>query len=197
VLASVGAVVVSALPEGVELSSSGPVLAGLAAALAVAVGILASRPYLAALRGRSIQIAEGTAGPGAREGAIRIGATELRVPSPEQREAFLPGAAYRVFYLRGPVPLVLSAEVLGGASGRRTAVESPTEEAARAAADPAVAAARRARWLVLGIGAFVLQVLALVLAAPTLAARERTWLVAALFAEAVGFLVLALRWLRR
>jgi hypothetical protein len=56
---------------------------------------------------------------------------------------------------------------------------------------------RRARWLALGIGAFVLQVLALVLAAPGLAARERTWIVAALFAEAVGFLVLALGWLRR
>jgi len=195
-LGSVGAVVVSALPYGVELGRAGPAVAGVVAVLAVAVGVAVSRPYRAALDSRKIEVAEGTARAGDREDAIRIGATELRLPAPEQRETFVAGEGYRVFYLAGPVALVLSAERHGGALEPRPGAESPAAEEARAAADPAVAAARRARWLVLGIGAFVLQVLALVVAGPALSAGERGWIVAALFAEALGFFALALGWLR-
>jgi hypothetical protein len=196
-LASVGAVLLTGLAESPRLGSSGAGFAALAGLLAVAVGIAVSLPYLGALRGRRLAVAEGTAQPGPGADAVRIGSSELRLTSHEQRDVFLVGEPYRVFYLPGPVPLVLSAEALGGAPARRAAAESPAEEDARAAADPALRLARRARWLVVGIGAFVLQVLALALAAPGLVGRERTWIVAALFAEGVGFLVLALGWLRR
>jgi hypothetical protein len=196
-LGSVGAVLLPGLSDGLPHASPGAGIAALAGVLAVAVGIAVSLPYLGALRGRRIAVAEGTAQAGRREDAVRIGATELRLPSQEQRDAFLPGEPYRVFYLPGPVPLVLSAETLGAPSGRRAAAESPAQEEARAAADPALRLARRARWLVVGIGVFVLQALALVVAAPALAPREWSTLLAVLFAEAVAVVVVALVALRR
>jgi hypothetical protein len=196
-LGSVGAVLLTGLSDSLPQASPGAAVVALAGVLAVAVGTAVSLPYVGALRGRRVAVAEGTAQPGRREDAVRIGVTELRLPSQEQRDAFLPGEPYRVFFLPGPVPLVLSAEALGGPSRRRVAAESLGEEEARAAADPALRLARRARWLVVGIGVFVLQVIALVVAAPALAPREWRPLLGVLFAEAVAVVVVALVALRR
>jgi hypothetical protein len=91
---------------------------GLGAVIAVAlvvigVGIGLSRGHMAAARSRRIGVtrcpaAVVSAGPDGYR--VRIGPTELRVAGEAQLAAFEPAAAYRVYYLPGPVAFVLSAE---------------------------------------------------------------------------------------
>jgi len=123
-LGTLGVIAVGSLASGTAQSLASPEMrttlgiAGGVIVLVILFGWLSSQKYMAAARSRSLQKAEGAAQPGKiREDAahfeVKVGRTRIRLLTQEQLDAFEPGEAYRVFYLPGPVPTILSAEVIG------------------------------------------------------------------------------------
>jgi fatty acid desaturase len=121
-LATLGVLAFGAIRSGVasSLQDSLPTFLIVAAVvvLVILVGVLTSLRYMTAARVKQISIATGLAQVGTvREDAshfeLKIGKTRLRLLTIEQLEAFQPGVAYRVHYLAGAVPFILSAEVEG------------------------------------------------------------------------------------
>jgi hypothetical protein len=91
-------------------------------ALVVGVIIVASifswRKQMAAAQSGQVQKAEGEAQPGkirpnSANYELKIGRTKIRLLTEEQLRAFQSGTAYRVYYVPGPIPKILSAEVIG------------------------------------------------------------------------------------
>jgi hypothetical protein len=84
----------------------------------ILIGLLSSRRYLTDPTPRKMLMAEGPAQigrvkPDEARFEIRIGAAKLRLAAEEHLLVFQPGTPYRVFYLPGPVAMILSAEVIG------------------------------------------------------------------------------------
>jgi len=84
----------------------------------MAMGYFSSRKHMATTRTKQIQKAEGEAQPGkirpdAAHFELKIGRAKIRLLTEEQLQAFQAGTAYRVHYLAGPIPTILSAEVMG------------------------------------------------------------------------------------
>lgn len=87
-------------------------------ALILVISLFSSRKYLAVAREKKIQKAEGEMRLGKiREDSarfeIKIGKTKLRLVTQEMLDAFQTGESYRLYFLPGPIPTILSAEVLG------------------------------------------------------------------------------------
>lgn len=87
-------------------------------ALILIVSLFSSRKHLAATKEKQIQKAEGVVAQGKVKAdsarfEVRIGRTKLRLVTQEQLDTFQMGESYRVHFLPGPIPTVLSAEVLG------------------------------------------------------------------------------------
>jgi hypothetical protein len=163
-----------------------------AAAAVAAIGWAISRASLAALGRREVSVAEGLAAADSR-GRLVLGATKLELAATGQLEAFEPGDAYRVYYVAGPRALVLSAEALDERAEPGPAASS----AADPAQDAVVAVARRARWIVVAIGAMVVEIPAVMILADDLPRGARLAIFLALLAQGIGFAVFALRWLGR
>jgi hypothetical protein len=117
---------------------------GAAAAVAVAaiaVGYAVSRRHLSTARARRLRKATGAVeilSDAPEDCRVRIGGTPLRLPDVAALEVFRSGVEYRVYYLAGPVALVLSAEALAGGFG-------PSDGSAEAGAgrdEPATATAQ-------------------------------------------------------
>jgi hypothetical protein len=167
-----------------------------AAVVAIGMGIGLSRGHMAAARSRRIGVARGpaavvSAGPDGYR--VRIGPTELRVASEAQLAAFEPATVYRVYYLAGPVPFVLSAEVAGAEAGG--VADAAPARAAPGRPDARVATIRRGYVVVILLGALALGIPLVVLATAGLPEGGR-WLVAlGLLAVAAGFAGFALWWL--
>lgn len=86
--------------------------------LIIVVGYFSSRKHLAATASKTIQIAEGELQhgkmrPDAGHFEIKLGSHKIRLLTPTQLDAFQVGTPYRIYYLKGPVPIILSAEVIG------------------------------------------------------------------------------------
>lgn len=82
------------------------------------LSLLSSRRYVAATKEKQIQKAEGEAGIGkvradAAQFELKLGRKKIRLVTQEQLESFKMGESYRVYFLPGPIPTILSAEVLG------------------------------------------------------------------------------------
>ncbi|WKZ34326.1 MAG: hypothetical protein QY332_11955 [Anaerolineales bacterium] len=87
-------------------------------ALVLVVSLFASQKHLAAARGRQIQKAEGEAAHGkiradSANFEIKIGRTKIRLITQGQLDSFRVGESYRLYFLPGPMPVILSAEVIG------------------------------------------------------------------------------------
>ncbi len=87
-------------------------------ALILIVGLISSRKYLATTQTKTIQVAEGEAQvgklrPNSAYFDLVIGKHKIRLLTLEQIKAFQIGTAYRPYYLSGPIPTILSAEVIG------------------------------------------------------------------------------------
>lgn len=87
-------------------------------ALILVISLFSSRKHLAATRAKHIQKAEGEAQHGkiradAAHFEIKIGRAKIRLLTQEQLEAFKVGERYRLYYLPGPTPTILSGEVIG------------------------------------------------------------------------------------
>ena len=125
---------------------------------------------------------------------IRIGTTELRLPGAEQLEAFQPGTEYSVYYLAGPVPLVMSAERFSGGAETPDAAADDEE---RATAGDQVAVVRRGYVIVVLLGALALGIPVAGVMAGDLPPGPRPVAWVALLAVTIGFAWGAVAWLGR
>lgn len=176
------------------------VIAGVAVA-AIAIGYLASRKHLSAAGSRRLHVSEGTVEVvSEREGdcRVRIGGTALRLSGPDALEAFSPGEAYRVYYLAGPVALVLSGETLSGPAskeGREAAARTDAAERETAAAQ--ISVVRQGYVIVVLIGVLALAIPFAGAYVGDLPARLRPMAWLALLAITVGFAWFAIARLTR
>ncbi|HWC01347.1 MAG TPA: hypothetical protein VHF87_01130 [Methylomirabilota bacterium] len=172
-----------------------------AATLALAViviGYLLSRRHLPAARFHRLCVASGAAEirPDVDDRRLRVGGTALRLASVQQVEAFQPGAGCRVYYLPGPITVLLSAESLSRVvDSKRGPADARPAADERKTASSQIAVVRRGYVIVV-----LLRVLALgiplggVLSGdPPPRLRSLAWI--GLFALAGGFVWLALAWL--
>jgi hypothetical protein len=86
--------------------------------LVLIISLFASQKHLAATKEKQIQKAEGEMSHGkiradSANFEIKIGRTKIRLITQEQLEAFQVGERYRLYFLPGPMPTILSAEVIG------------------------------------------------------------------------------------
>jgi hypothetical protein len=163
---------------------------GAVALVVIVIGWLASRGHMATARSRQINVAKGPAAVVAQNASqnnikIKIGATTLRLSTLEQLSAFQPGAEYRVYYLAGPVPTILSAEALGSEA---LSADSPEEPEASAE----MQTFKRGYMLVILVGILALAIPAVGLLASS--SRGIVWVVLGIVA--IGFVPFAL-WLLR
>lgn len=117
--------------------------------LILVVGYFSSRRHTAAALSKLVKIAEGQVQHGtiradAASFEIKIGRTKLRLLTETQLEAFEVGTAYRVYYIAGPAPTILSAEVIGteDEAAAQIELEPPVEN------DEIIKSQKRARRIV-------------------------------------------------
>lgn len=178
---------------------SGLAVAATVLAAVIAIGYVTSRRYLSAPRARQVSAARGpvevlSGAPG--ECRVQIGGTPLRLPDAAALQAFHPGTEYRVYYLAGPVALVLSGEALsGGVASRRPASGAEADAAERAVAAAQIALVRRGYPIVVLLGALTLGIPLAGVLVGDLPSRLRPLAWIGLLAVALGFVWLALAWL--
>jgi hypothetical protein len=171
-------------------------------ALAVALVVIAlgwglSRRYLAAAAGRRLDVARGRAEIVATDAAshdvrLRLGPTVLRFPSAAHLAPFQPGTEYRVYYLPGPMPLVLSAEAVDAES--RAGAETP-DGTAPEGPDPRLRTIRRGRIVLVLLGVLALGIPVVGMLARRAPAAWQPLLWPALLLLALGFAGFAVWWL--
>jgi hypothetical protein len=174
---------------------------GVAAAVAAAVivgSFLLSRRHLAATRPPRVLVAHGLVQVLSDADAncrVRIGTTTLRFPSAAHLEVFQPHTEYRVYYLPGPSPIVLSAEtrVVPGGSAAHDA--TATGDVPGTAARDQLAVFRRGYLILvlLGVLALGIPVAGVLVGSLPPGLRPLAWIV--LVAVSIGFVWLALAWL--
>lgn len=179
-----------------SINVGSPIVLGAVAAVVIAIGYLVSRSFMRAARSRQIHVARGQARIVAADSddmRVAIGATTLRLLTEEHVAAFQPGTEYRVFYLDAPVPIILSAEVAGDeASGGE---DDPSAADAQLVQSNQLRTFRRAYLLVIIIGVLALGIPIVGFASANLPEGLRGILWIALLVVAIGFVLLALRWL--
>lgn len=123
-LGSIGLIVAFSVDTGPTKSASNQdfltnlIIASIVIGLIILVSYFSSRKHIATTQSKTIQIAEGEVQhgkmrPDSAHFEIKIGNNKIRLLTYEQLEAFQVGTAYRIYYLKGPVPTILSAEVIG------------------------------------------------------------------------------------
>ncbi|HET9224430.1 MAG TPA: hypothetical protein VFO07_18095 [Roseiflexaceae bacterium] len=187
-------------PPGTNDTAMTTGIFGAVVLVVIVIGWLSSRKYMAAAHSRQINVAKGPAAivaqnPAQNDIKIKIGATTLRLLTMGQLSAFQPGAEYRVYYLAGPVPTILSAEVVG--SEALAAAESGEPALQDAAAQQAeMQTFRRGYALVVLIGILALAIPAVTVLGSGLPAGLRSMLLVALVILAIAIVPAGL-WLLR
>lgn len=178
--------------------SDGLWVATAVAGLVIAGGYLVSRGPMATARSQEVRVAQGPVeilSDADDDCRIRIGATPLRLPSVAHLPAFQAETEYRVYYLPGSRPIVLSAEALWrGAAPPHDA--TATDDVPETTTADRLAVFRRADLIVALLGVLALGIPV----AGALAGRlppglhPVAWI--GLLAVAIGFAWLSLAWLR-
>jgi hypothetical protein len=203
-LGTLGIIALSTMQMGGATGSNDAVMTigvlGAVVLVVIVIGWLSSRKYMAAARSRQINVAKGTAAIVSQNAAqsdikIKIGATTLRLLTLEQLAAFQPGAEYRVYYLAGPVPTILSAEVVGSEA---RAADEPAEPSLEAdtAQQAEMQTFGRGYALVILIGVLALAIPAVAVLGSSLPAGLRNSLLIALSIVAIAIVPVGL-WLLR
>lgn len=163
-------------------------------ALILIVSLFSSRKHLAATKEKQIQRAEGEASPGkvradAAHFEVKIGRTKIRLVTQGQLETFQMGESYRVYFLPGPIPTILSAEALGTESEAEATLEpeAPLED------DEILRRHRNARPVVIVLAVLTLGIPLAAFAVSSLPGPLRFLGMLALFGIAAGFVYWALR----
>lgn len=124
-IGSLGVILLINRPAGATGDQSGndTTLLVMAAAVGIAIlaGVLISFRYMTAASEKQMRAAEGAARWGKIEAEktnfeLQIGTKKLRLLTEEQLVSFAEGEEYRVYYLNGRVPTILSAEVTGSSA---------------------------------------------------------------------------------
>ena len=174
-------------------------MAAAIAAAVVAIGYFASRGHMSTTRSGRLSVARGLAEILAETEAdcrVRIGGTVLRLPGVEAVEAFQPGAEYRVYYLAGPVALVLSGEALsGGGASPGTDADAGADALEHAAASAQIVVVRRGYLVVVLLGLLALGIPVAGSLVGDLPPRLRPLAWIGLLVVAMGFAWLAISWL--
>jgi len=195
---SVGLVAFFNQRSGMSENKSSIAVAAAVALVVIVVGYIQSRRHLAAAGSRKLSAAQGPAeilSDASDDCRVRFGQTSLRLPGVEALEAFVPGSEYRVYYVAGPVALVLSGETLAHAMSRRDpAADTDAEEHATASAQ--IGIVRRGYVIVALIGLLALGLPVAGVLARDLPPRLQLLVWMGLLGVASGFVWFALAWLR-
>lgn len=183
----------SATPGTGGTQSNNALLTTLIAMVAILVvcviGYLISRKYMATLGRRQISVAKGKASIATNAEnnyQVKIGSTKLRVPLQGQLASFDPSAEYRVYYIAGPVPIILSGEqVVEGVDQDEVALENAPELLGQQ--DPAMQLARGGRTVLFALLFVIVQVIAVGMLATNVTGALRWVIIAGLVVESVGF----------
>jgi hypothetical protein len=199
-LGTLGVIAVFSLKSGTSSGLGDPELwttlgiAGGIFGLIVVVSYFSSRRHLAATQNRQIKVAEGQARrgkirPDAAHFEIKIGKTGLRLLTEEQLDAFSLDTPYRVYYLPGPIPAILSGEVIGteAEAARFIEPEPPIEE------DSVLQRQRKARPTVMIVGILAIAFPLVLAFASDLPGILFLLVLAGLFAIGIAFVFWALR----
>ncbi|MFN3309900.1 MAG: hypothetical protein ACK44E_11905 [Anaerolineales bacterium] len=133
-LGTIGLFVLFSLGSGSTKSLNDPdfLISTAIVGVIMAVILLASyfplRKQIAAISSKTIQVAEGEVqrgrmNPNSAHFEIKIGGHTIRLQTTFQLEAFKVGSAYRIYYLKGATPTILSAEVIGSEAEENLAEE--------------------------------------------------------------------------
>jgi hypothetical protein len=165
----------------------------------IVIGYLSSRRYFSAARSRELKVAGGPVEVLAEtehDCRVRIGGTVLRLPGVDAVEAFRSGTEYRVYYMAGPVALILSGEALprGGVSADVDA-DSNADAREHAGAIAQIGVVRRGYVIVIVLGILALGIPVAASFVGDLPPRLRPLAWIGLLVVAVGFAWAALSWL--
>ena len=175
-------------------------MAALLVAAVVVVGVALSLPYMTSVTKTQIQMAQGKAARGKIKAdsarfELKVGAAKLRLLTLDQLEAFQMGEEYRVFYLPGPVPTILSAELVGSEGEAVLAARAEAPQALEQ--DQVIQTQGRARGVLAGLVFSVLCVMGAGILVGFIPENLR-WLVwGVVFLGVVGFVFWAINRLRR
>lgn len=198
---TLGVIAFASLQSGTSQSLTDPELlttlgiAGGVIGLVILLSFLFSgRSYLKAARETKIKVAEGEAQPGkikedAAHFEIKLGKTKIRLLTLEQLEAFEMGTAYRVYYLPGPIPTILSGEVIGTEEEANRFLEAEVS----IEKDQILAAHRRTRPIGIVLAVLTIGIPLAVFAAVSLSGTLRFIVPLAVFGVSLGFVFWALR----
>jgi hypothetical protein len=198
---TLGVIAFASLQSGTSQSLTDPELlttlgiAGGVIGLVILLSFLFSgRSYLKAARETKIKVAEGEAQPGkikedAAHFEIKLGKTKIRLLTLEQLEAFEMGTAYRVYYLPGPIPTILSGEVIGTEEEANRFLEAEVS----IEKDQILAAHRRTRPIGIVLAVLTIGIPLAVFAAVSLSGTLRFIVSLAVFGVSLGFVFWALR----
>jgi hypothetical protein len=181
--------------------SSGVGVATAVAVVMIAIGYVTSRRHISAAGSRQLLIARGPVevlSATEQDCRVRIGGTALRLPGVDTVEAFQPGAEYRVYYLAGPVAMILSGEALsaGGVSVSADANSDADADAnEHAVASSQIGVVRRGHVIVVMLGLLALGIPVAGVLVGDLPARLRPLAWIGLLMVAIGFAWLAIAWL--
>jgi hypothetical protein len=169
------------------------VLAGVIG-LVIVYGYFSSRKHIAATRAKTFKVAEGVAQVGkiradAAHFEIKIGRNRLRLPAQEQFDAFEPGTAYRIYFVPGPIPTILSGEIIG----TEAEADLPDDPEAPLEQDVILRRHQAGRPVVIVLALLALGIPLVGVAASTLPGGLRALVMFGLLAAAILFVFWALR----
>jgi hypothetical protein len=164
--------------------------------MVILVGVITSARYTTSTRGKQIGVAvglaqAGKARPDQANFPLKIGKTSLRLTTEEHLAAFQAGVEYRVYYLPGVVPVILSAEVVGSEAEAEALAQS--EAAFSPGQDPGLQLHRRARPILYVLGLLVLGIPLVGFAVSDWPAVSRWAAMAVLFVIGLAFVFWSLR----
>lgn len=200
-LGTLGVIAFASLTSGTSQSLTDPemlttlgIAGGVIGLIILLTYLFSGRNYMQAAKAIQIKVAEGEAQhgkikPDAAHFEIRLGKTKLRLLTPEQLEAFEVETAYRVYYLPGPIPTILSGEALGTEDEANQFIEAevPIEQ------DKVLQGHSNARPVVIVLAVLTLGIPLALFAAASLPDILRFVAVLIVIGLAVGFVFWALR----
>jgi hypothetical protein len=178
---------------------SGVGVAAILSLVVVVIGYLSSQRYLSAAGAAQIKVARGPVevlSESEQDCRVRIGGTPLRLSGVDAVEAFQPGTEYRVYYIVGPVAMVLSGEALSERGApEKVGAETDDEASEHAAAPTQIGVARRGYVIVVLLGVLALGIPVAGSLVGDLPPRLRPLAWIGLLVIAIGFAWLAISWL--
>ncbi len=198
---TLGVIAFASLQSGTVASLTDPELLNTLGIASAVIGLIillsylfSGRNYIKAAKSTTFKVAEGEAQPGkikedSAHFEIKFGKTKVRLVTLEQLEAFEMGTAYRVYYLPGPIPVILSGEVIGTEDEARQLLETevPLEK------DKVLQGHSNARPVAIVLAVLTIGIPLAAFAAANLPGILRFVVILLLFGLSIGFVFWALR----